>query len=65
MGQGPQPAETIHAHASLREALSVMNARGQDALAVVEKSPRGERFSGLLTRDGLLQAYERALKRAV
>lgn len=60
-----EPAETIHSHASLREALSVMNARGQDALAVVERSPRGERFSGLLTRDGLLQAYERALKRAV
>jgi hypothetical protein len=31
----------------------------------VERSPRGERFSGLLTRDGLLQAFERALKRAV
>jgi len=60
-----EPGETIHSHASLREALSVMNARGQDALAVVESSPRGERFSGLLTRDGLLQAYERALKRAV
>jgi hypothetical protein len=43
----------------------VMNVRGQDALPVVTESAHGTRFAGLLTRDGILRAYERTLARAV
>lgn len=60
-----EPSEAIGSHESLREALAVMNARGQDALPVVDVQRDGRRFVGLLSRDGILQAYERALSRAV
>ena len=60
----PLPAVTpavqpLPPEASLREALAAMNARGLDALPVAE--PRTGAFVGLISRDALLKAYERAL----
>jgi chloride channel protein, CIC family len=57
--------EAMRMGVPLREALAVMNARGLDALAVVNETPHGPVFAGLLTRDGILRAYERTLARAV
>ena len=60
-----EPAQALAMTLPLREALAVMNARGWDALPVVSDSAHGTRFAGLLTRDGILRAYERTLARAV
>ena len=42
-----------------------MNARGLDALPVVEPTSAGPRFAGLLSRHDVLVAYEQAIARAV
>lgn len=60
-----EPTDVLEMSMALREALALMNARGQDALPVVTDTSHGKRFAGLLTRDGILRAYERTLARAV
>jgi CIC family chloride channel protein len=60
-----EPSDALELNESLREALAAMNARGMDALPVVDVTEHGTRFIGLLSRDGILQAYERTLSRAV
>lgn len=50
---------------TLRRALAVMNARGIDAVPVVESTADGARFAGLLSRADVLLVYERALSQAV
>ena len=50
---------------SLRHALAVMNARGLDALPVVDTTGHGARFAGLLGRSDVLRVYERALSHAI
>ena len=60
-----EPTEILELAQTLREALALMNARGQDALPVVRTTEHGARFAGLLSRDGILQAYERTLSRAI
>lgn len=54
-----QAVEPLRPEASLREALAAMNARGLDALPIADA--RTGAFLGLLSRDALLKAYERAL----
>lgn len=60
-----EPADALGPNESLRTALAMMNARVQDAVPVVESTAGRPRFIGLLSREGILQAYERALARAV
>ena len=60
-----EPAEPLSQTQTLREALAAMNARGLDALPVVEPEDGVPRFAGLLSRARVLQAYERALTSAV
>ena len=54
----------LHPHQSLRDALRLMNADGLDALPVVD-SGDGHAFIGILSRAGVLEAYERALAHTV
>ncbi|NUQ19898.1 MAG: CBS domain-containing protein, partial [Gemmatimonadaceae bacterium] len=61
-----EPADPLRQSQTLREALAAMNARGLDALPVVEHDEDGiARFAGLLSRARVLQTYERALTSAV
>jgi CIC family chloride channel protein len=61
-----EPVEVIGPDDSLRRALAVMNARGLDALPVIDTGNGGPpQFLGLLTRAEILIAYERALAHAV
>ena len=60
-----EPVEPLRPGQSLREALSAMNARGVDALPVVETREGALVLTGLLTRAGILKAYERALAYSV
>jgi CIC family chloride channel protein len=62
-----EPIEPLSPDDTLRDALAAMNARGMDALPVVEtRSGRdGERFAGLLSRHDVLVAYEQRISRAV
>jgi CBS domain-containing protein len=61
-----EPVEVLGPEDSLRRALAVMNARGVDALPVIESRNGGApQFLGLLTRADILLAYERALAHAV
>ena len=60
-----EPVEPLHADQTLREALAAMNARGLDALPLVERREGRELFVGLLGRGALLKAYERALAYSV
>jgi CBS domain-containing protein len=63
-----EPSEALTAQQSLREALSIMNARGLDALLVTGATMTQEtpaRFVGLITRADILQAYEHAMSRTV
>jgi CBS domain-containing protein len=60
-----EPVEPLAPRDSLRRALAVMNARGLDALPVVETNGAGTRFAGLLSRSDVLVVYERSLARAV
>lgn len=54
-----EPVESTLPDASLRDALRTMNARGHDALPVVDRE--GGRYLGMLSRADLLAAYERVL----
>jgi chloride channel protein, CIC family len=60
-----EPVEALSPADSLRRALSAMNARGLDALPVVEPDETGPRFSGLLSREAVLTLYEKRLASAV
>jgi CIC family chloride channel protein len=60
-----EPAEPLRPTLSFREALTAMNARGLDALAVVDSREGTQRFVGLLARADILVAYERELTHAV
>lgn len=62
-----EPADALAPRDTLRRALAVMNARGLDALPVVEGASDGTggRFVGLLSRRDVLVVYEQALSRAV
>lgn len=53
-----EPIEPLAPDRTLREALAAMNARGLDAAPVADASGR---FAGLLSRAGVLEAYERGL----
>ena len=58
--------EAVRPTQSLRAALAVMNARGRDAVPVVEPAAGGvDRFVGIVSRAAAFAAYERALDHAV
>ena len=58
--------EAVRPSQSLRAALAVMNARGRDAVPVVESVDGGrERFVGVISRAAAFAAYDRALEHAV
>jgi CIC family chloride channel protein len=58
--------EAVRPAQSLRAALAVMNARGRDAVPVVEATgDGGERFVGVVSRAAAFAAYDRALEHAV
>lgn len=58
--------EAVRPMQSLRAALAVMNARGRDAVPVIETTPGGaERFVGVVSRAAAFAAYDRALEHAV
>jgi len=60
-----QETGTLSPGDSLRDALAAMNARGLDALPVVESTDGRQRFAGLLSRHDVLVAYEQAIARAI
>jgi chloride channel protein, CIC family len=60
-----EPVPPLRADQTLREALAAMNARGLDALPLVERRDGAEVYVGLLSRASVLKAYERALAYAV
>ncbi|HVX39926.1 MAG TPA: chloride channel protein [Gemmatimonadaceae bacterium] len=60
-----EPIDAVSPHDSLRRALTVMNARGVDALPIVEMNGTGPQFVGLLSRRDVLLVYERTLATAV
>lgn len=60
-----EPVDPLRAEQTLREALAAMNARGLDALPMVERRDGRDVFVGLLGRGALLKAYERALAYSV
>jgi CIC family chloride channel protein len=60
-----EPVESLAPDDTLRRALAVMNARGIDAVPVVEHDGDGSRFAGLLSRGDVLLVYERALAQAI
>ena len=58
--------EAVRPSQSLRAALAVMNARGRDAVPVVESVEGGrDRFVGVISRAAAFAAYDRALDHAV
>ena len=60
-----EPIDALSPRDTLRRALAVMNARGIDAVPVVEHDGVGTRFAGLLSRADVLLVYERALAHAI
>jgi len=60
-----EPVDPLSPRDSLRHALAVMNARGLDALPVVDANGGSPRFAGLLGRSDVLRVYEDALARAI
>lgn len=60
-----ESTESLSPHQSLREALSLMNTRGLDALPVVTETDDGFQLAGLITRADILQAYEHMMARTV
>jgi chloride channel protein, CIC family len=60
-----QETDALSPGDSLRDALAAMNARGLDALPVVESTDGQQKFAGLLSRHDVLVAYEQAIARAV
>jgi CIC family chloride channel protein len=60
-----EPTDALAPEDSLRRALAAMNARGLDALPVIESVNGASRFIGLLSRHDVLVIYERSVSRAV
>jgi CIC family chloride channel protein len=60
-----EPTDPLALKDSLRRALAAMNARGLDALPVIQTGATGESFVGLLSRHDVLVAYEQTIARAV
>ena len=60
-----EPAEPLRPSDTFRRALAVMNARGLDALPVVEQNGDGPQFAGLISRGDVLLVYERNLAKAI
>src|SRR5215831_1256363 len=60
-----ESSEVLAPRDSLRRALAAMNARGLDALPVIEAGENGDAFIGLLSRHDVLVAYEQTIARAV
>lgn len=60
-----EPVEPLTPGQSLGEALAAMNARGVDALPVVDGTAESSPLLGLLSRGDVLEAYERELALAV
>ncbi|HEX7020188.1 MAG TPA: chloride channel protein [Gemmatimonadaceae bacterium] len=60
-----EPVEPLAPDDSLRRGLALMNARGLDAVPVVEGNGDHPRFVGLLGRGDVLSLYERSLAQAV
>jgi CIC family chloride channel protein len=60
-----EPVPHLRRHQSLRDALRLMNSNGLDVLPVVESDGEAPALVGLLSRAGVLEAYERALAHMV
>jgi CIC family chloride channel protein len=60
-----EPVDPLRPEQTLREALAAMNARGLDALPVVERKAGVLVYAGLLSRANVLRAYERELAYAL
>jgi len=60
-----ESTESLTPGQSLREALSIMNTRGLDALPVVATHNGESTFKGVITRADILQAYEDVMARTV
>jgi CIC family chloride channel protein len=60
-----EPVDPLRPEQTLREALAAMNARGLDALPMVERKEGVLVFAGLLSRANVLRAYERELAYSV
>jgi CIC family chloride channel protein len=60
-----EPVPHLRRHQSLRDALRLMNSNGLDVLPVVESDGEAPALVGLLSRAGVLDAYERALAHMV
>jgi chloride channel protein, CIC family len=60
-----EPVALLRRNQSLRDALRMMNADGLDVLPVVESDGDEHRFVGILSRAGVLEAYERVLAHTV
>jgi chloride channel protein, CIC family len=60
-----EPVATLRQTQSLRDALRLMNAGGLDVLPVVSSDGDAGAFIGILSRAGVLEAYERVLTHTV
>ena len=60
-----EPTDALAPRDSLRRALAAMNARGLDALPVIQPEDGVDAFVGLLSRHDVLVAYEQTIARAV
>jgi CIC family chloride channel protein len=60
-----EPVPQLRQNQSLRDALRLMNAGGLDVLPVVESDGDAPALVGLLSRAGVLEAYERVLAHTV
>jgi chloride channel protein, CIC family len=60
-----ETTDTLSPQDSLRRALAAMNARGLDALPVIQPDHGVDTFIGLLSRHDVLVAYEQTIARAV
>jgi CIC family chloride channel protein len=60
-----EPVAVLRQHQSLRDALRLMNAGGLDVLPVVDSNGDVPTLVGILSRAGVLEAYERVLAHTV
>ena len=60
-----EPVAHLRVDQSLRDALRLMNAGGLDVLPVVESDGDAPAFVGILSRAGVLEAYERVLAHTI
>jgi CBS domain-containing protein len=60
-----EPVALLRRDQSLRDALRLMNSGGLDVLPVVAADGDAGAFIGILSRAGVLEAYERALMHTV